>query len=157
MAIAPEEGLTAAEARAATVDAQRAAIARNAADAQALEAARIAESDARLRARIPSSPNFVAPEPAPTVPVVPAVPKVPAAPKTSVTPVTPVTPVSSTTATQDLLLEQARKADEAAKLRDRQSAYDILYNEFNKYGLGALVEDIKGLIQANVSPSQFSL
>ena len=45
----------------------------------------------------------------------------------------------------------------AANLRDRQSAYDILYNQFNQYGLGGLVEDIKYLIQSNVSPSQFSL
>jgi len=60
-------------------------------------------------------------------------------------------------ATQDLLAAQQAKADAEAKLRDRQSAYDILYNEFNKYGLGSLVEDIKGLIQSNVSPSQFSL
>jgi hypothetical protein len=60
-------------------------------------------------------------------------------------------------ATQDLLLAQQKKAEEEARLRDRQSAYDILYNEFNKYGLGSLVEDIKGLIQSNVSPSQFSL
>jgi hypothetical protein len=60
-------------------------------------------------------------------------------------------------ATQDLLLAQQKKAEEEAKLRDRQSAYDILYNEFNKYGLGTLVEDIKYLIQSNVSPSQFSL
>ena len=65
--------------------------------------------------------------------------------------------MASSTATQDLLLAQQKRAEEAAKLRDRQSAYDILYNEFNKYGLGALVEDIKGLIQSNVSPSQFSL
>ena len=63
---------------------------------------------------------------------------------------------SSTTET-DLLLAQQKKADEEAKLRDRQSAYDILYNEFNKYGLGSLVADIKGLIQSNVSPSQFSI
>jgi hypothetical protein len=60
-------------------------------------------------------------------------------------------------ATQDLLLEQQRRLEEEAKLRDRQSAYDILYNEFNKYGLGGLVEDIKYLLQSNVSPSQFSL
>jgi hypothetical protein len=60
-------------------------------------------------------------------------------------------------ATQDLLLKQQRDAEEAAKLRDRQSAYDILYNEFNKYGLGNLVEDIKYLLQSNVSPSQFAL
>jgi hypothetical protein len=60
-------------------------------------------------------------------------------------------------ATQDLLLKQQRDAEEAAKLRDRQSAYDILYNEFNKYGLGSLVEDVKYLLQSNVSPSQFAL
>jgi hypothetical protein len=60
-------------------------------------------------------------------------------------------------ATADLLARQeaARIAD--ADRRDRQSAYDILYNQFNQYGLGTLVEDIKYLIQSNVSPSQFSL
>jgi hypothetical protein len=68
-----------------------------------------------------------------------------------------VSAIDSVKATQDLLLAQQRAAEEAAKLRNRQSAYDILYNEFNKYGLGTLVEDIKGLIQSNVSPSQFSL
>ena len=50
-----------------------------------------------------------------------------------------------------------KDAQAAADLRDRQSAYDLLYNEFNKYGLGSLVEGIKGLIQSNVSPSQFSI
>jgi hypothetical protein len=60
-------------------------------------------------------------------------------------------------AAEDLLLKQQRDAEEAAKLRDRQSAYDILYNEFNRYGLGSLVEDVKYLLQSNVSPSQFAL
>ena len=60
-------------------------------------------------------------------------------------------------ATQALLLAQQKAAQEEAARRDRQSAYDILYNEFNKYGLGGLVEDIKYLLQSNVSPSQFSL
>jgi hypothetical protein len=71
----------------------------------------------------------------------------------------PVTPVTSTAtnATQDLLLAQQKAAQEEAARRDRQSAYDILYNEFNKYGLGGLVEDVKYLLQSNVSPSQFSL
>lgn len=50
-----------------------------------------------------------------------------------------------------------KEAQAAADLRDRQSAYDLLYNEFNKYGLGSLVEGIKGLIQSNVSPSQFAI
>jgi uncharacterized membrane protein len=48
-------------------------------------------------------------------------------------------------------------AKTAADLRDRQSAYDLLYNEFNKYGLGSLVDGIKGLIQSNVNPSQFAI
>jgi len=61
------------------------------------------------------------------------------------------------TAATDLIAAQNQKAIDEAARRDRQSAYDILYNEFNKYGLGSLVEDIKGLIQSNVSPSQFSL
>ena len=53
----------------------------------------------------------------------------------------------------DMALKQA----EEVKLQDRKSAYDLLYNEFNKYGLGSLVEGIKGLIQSNVSPSQFAI
>jgi hypothetical protein len=67
------------------------------------------------------------------------------------------TTTTTTNATEDLLARQeaARIAD--ADRRDRQSAYDILYNQFNQYGLGSLVEDIKYLIQSNVSPSQFSL
>ena len=64
---------------------------------------------------------------------------------------------TSTNPEQDYLLAQQKKAQDEANLRDRQSAYDILYNEFNKYGLGSLVEDIKYLIQSNVSPSQFAL
>lgn len=61
------------------------------------------------------------------------------------------------TALNDLILKQNQAAIDAAALRDRQSAYDILYNEFSKYGLGALVEDVKYLLQSNVSPSQFAL
>lgn len=56
-----------------------------------------------------------------------------------------------------LKVEQDKKLIEEGKLEDRQSAYDILYGEFKKYGLGSLVEDIKGLITSNVNPSQFSL
>jgi hypothetical protein len=39
----------------------------------------------------------------------------------------------------------------------RKSAYDILMEEFTRYGLGALVEPLKGLVMDNVSPSEFSL
>ena len=60
-------------------------------------------------------------------------------------------------ATQKLLLERQIAAEEEADRRDRQSAYDILYSEFSAYGLGGLVEEVKYLLQSDVSPSQFSL
>ena len=46
---------------------------------------------------------------------------------------------------------------EEQKQADRKSAYDILMEEFNRYGLGSLVEPLKGLVMENVSPSEFSL
>jgi hypothetical protein len=68
-----------------------------------------------------------------------------------------VTPTVTQDTTQALLLQQQKDAQAAADLRDRQSAYDILYSEFSAYGLGGLVEDVKYLLQSDVSPSQFSL
>jgi hypothetical protein len=55
---------------------------------------------------------------------------------------------------------EARRAKEAIAAEDlskRQSAYDLLYNEFTQYGLGDLVAPLKGLIQAGISPSEFTL
>jgi hypothetical protein len=72
------------------------------------------------------------------------------------TPINPVI-VDPADAAAALLAKQEADRIAAADLRDRQSAYDILYNEFNAYGLGSLVEDIKYLLQSNVSPSQFSI
>ena len=60
-------------------------------------------------------------------------------------------------AQQALLLQQQQALQAAADQGSRQSAYDLLLNEFNKYGLSSLVEPLKGLIQSNVSPSQFAL
>jgi hypothetical protein len=40
---------------------------------------------------------------------------------------------------------------------ERKSAYDLLFEQFNQYGLGGLVEGIKGLVQENVSPSEFTI
>jgi hypothetical protein len=42
-------------------------------------------------------------------------------------------------------------------LENRRSAYNILMEEFTRYGLGALVEPLKDLVMDNVSPSEFSL
>jgi hypothetical protein len=45
----------------------------------------------------------------------------------------------------------------SANQEKRQSAYDLLKEEFTKYGLQDLVTPLQGLIQQNVSPSEFSL
>jgi len=56
------------------------------------------------------------------------------------------------TGTGSLTAAETNLAQEA-----RKSAYDLLYEQFNQYGLGSLVEGIKGLIQENVSPSEFAI
>ena len=38
-----------------------------------------------------------------------------------------------------------------------QSAYDLLFEQFNQYGMGALVEPLKGFIQDGLSSSEFTL
>lgn len=67
----------------------------------------------------------------------------------------------------DVLAEQNRLASLEATnaatlarqeaLANRQSAYDLLYTQFNQYGLGSLVEGVKNLITSDVSPSEFTL
>jgi hypothetical protein len=47
------------------------------------------------------------------------------------------------------------KAEE--KRREGQSAYTLLFEEFNRYGMGALVEPLKALIQDGLSPAEFTL
>ena len=39
----------------------------------------------------------------------------------------------------------------------RQSAYDLLYAEFSKYGLQSLVDPLKGLIVSGASPAEFTI
>ena len=39
----------------------------------------------------------------------------------------------------------------------RKSAYDLLYQQFDQYGLGALVEPLKNLVLENVSPAEFAI
>jgi hypothetical protein len=57
---------------------------------------------------------------------------------------------------QYLAQQEARLAAEAA-LQNRKSAYDLLFEQFSIYGLGSLVEGIRGLVQENVSPSEFAI
>ena len=51
--------------------------------------------------------------------------------------------------------EAERRAAEA--LAGRQSAYDLLLQQFNQYGLGMLVEPLKKYITSGISPSEFTL
>ena len=60
-------------------------------------------------------------------------------------------------AQQAALLKQQQEAQAATALANRQSAYDLLLQQFSQYGLGSLVEPLKDLVQQNVSPSEFSL
>jgi hypothetical protein len=50
--------------------------------------------------------------------------------------------------------DNALSAENATK---RQSAYDLMYAEFSKYGLGALVQPLESLIKSGASPNEFSL
>ena len=45
----------------------------------------------------------------------------------------------------------------ASAQADRQSAYDLLYSQFSQYGLGSLVEPLKGLITSGASPAEFTI
>jgi hypothetical protein len=51
---------------------------------------------------------------------------------------------------------QAKLAAEE-KVRQGQSAYDLLFTQFAQYGMGSLVEPLKQFIQQGISPSEFTL
>jgi len=54
--------------------------------------------------------------------------------------------------------KQQEAAAAAEKLRRAgQSAYDLLFSEFDRYGLGSLLEDVKGLIVTGADPAQLTL
>ena len=63
-------------------------------------------------------------------------------------------PTGSTIKTPEQLAAEARAAEGKAA---RQSAYDLLYNEFKTYGLESLVTPLKDLITSGASPSEFTL
>lgn len=67
---------------------------------------------------------------------------------------------SETVRKKGTLVQDAEAAADAAKTAQtaaRQSAYDLLYEEFDKYGLGALVESIKDLIMSGVPKSEYTM
>jgi hypothetical protein len=76
---------------------------------------------------------------------------------TGVTGVTGVTGAINPNAAAELLAKREADKEAEEKRRQGQSAYDILLAEFTKYGLGALVEDVKYLITSGASAAEFSL
>jgi hypothetical protein len=56
--------------------------------------------------------------------------------------------------TPEQIAAETKAAEDKGK---RQSAYDLLYEEFDKYGLGSLVAPLKDLITSGVSPSEFTI
>jgi len=82
----------------------------------------------------------------------------------TVTPVTGTTTATTATGTTTSNLSTgvttnpfAPGSDAAKAWNERKSAYDLLYSEFNKYGLATLVTPLKDLIQQGVSPSEFTI
>jgi hypothetical protein len=79
------------------------------------------------------------------------------APAGSTNPLPPAGPTGPTLTTEQLLAQQEAKRATDAALANRQSAYDLLLSQFTQYGLQGLVEPLKGLIQDNISPSEFAV
>jgi len=66
---------------------------------------------------------------------------------------TGIKPVS-TLKTAEQIAADAKAAENKAA---RQSAYDLLYSEFDRYGLASLVAPLKDLITSGASPSEFTI
>jgi hypothetical protein len=66
-------------------------------------------------------------------------------------------PTKPTLTPEQLAEQQAAKLAAETAMNNRQSAYDLLMAQFAQYGLGSLVEPLKGLIQENISPSEFAV
>jgi len=64
---------------------------------------------------------------------------------------------STADAAAKLKAEQEAKAAAEKKLREGQSAYDLLFSEFDRYGMGALVEPLKQFITEGLSRDELTL
>jgi hypothetical protein len=133
----------------------------------ARENRRAAAAVPKPAAPAPTPVPVAAPKPAPAPKKTPAPAAAPAAP---VAPIVPAGPTPAEIAAQILAAQKAADAanaaeaariqaaaDAEAKMRAGQSAYDILLSEFNQYGLGALVEPLKNLIQSGPSSAELTL
>lgn len=69
----------------------------------------------------------------------------------------PTTTTGPTLTNEQYLAQQAAKLAADQALQNRQSAFDLLRAQFADYGLEALVDPLKSLIQENISPSEFTV
>ena len=76
---------------------------------------------------------------------------------TGITGTTPTGPTGPTGTTATGTTTATTTTGPAVDNSGRQSAYDILYNQFAAYGLGDLVTPLKGLITSDISPSEFTI
>lgn len=65
--------------------------------------------------------------------------------------------LASQQAAAALAAQQAAAAAAEEKRRQGQSAYDLLFSEFSRYGLGSLVEPLKQFVVDGLSPAEFTL
>jgi hypothetical protein len=63
----------------------------------------------------------------------------------------------STNAAANLAAQQAAQLAAEEKRRQGQSAYSLLFSEFDRYGLGALVTPLQDFITEGLSPAEFTL
>jgi hypothetical protein len=59
--------------------------------------------------------------------------------------------------TNALTAQRKAEADLAARRASGQSAYDLLFDQFSKMGLGSLVDPLKNLIITGASPAEFTI
>lgn len=102
--------------------------------------------------------------PSPPTPPVPPVTPTPPSPETPTPPVTPAAPTQTYTAPDGKIftnIDDYNKYLDTLKQQDKtrqgKSAYDFLYDQFNQYGLGALVTPLRDLINEGLSAAEFTL
>jgi hypothetical protein len=60
-------------------------------------------------------------------------------------------------ANAEVLAKQQQEFIEQQNMKERQSAYDLLFAEFTQYGLGSLIEPLKDLVISGASPAEFTI
>jgi hypothetical protein len=117
----------------------------------------IAASDERLRRRIPSSPNATPKAAAEEKAAEDTTAKTPAGGSKPVLPQSGLTTEEVQNLLKSYTSDVLSKMSQEEKTAERLSAYNILRMEFEQYGLGSLVTDIRNLLVNDTPVSEFGL